>query len=862
MEKTQHKQSKKGKNKEKKKSQQIQEVTFTSGSWNERISVLRKKNETAVSQVGSPKNVKYQQFVKSTTVREQSGDITPLNKKGQVKKEVLNVKQSDPVPKYRILRRQPEDVPEKGAAMKDTPEKGATPSSARQQGATPDGVPGQAGTSSGAAQGTRETTKLNRGPVQTKQLWIAPPPYRTPLKDSGEVKHRQSANATTVREQSGDITRLNKKGQVKKEVLNVKQSDPVPKYRILRRQPEDVPEKGAAMKDAPEKGATPSSARQQGATPDGVPGQAGTSSGAAQGTRETTKLNRGPVQTKQLWIAPPPYRTPLKDSGEVKHRQSANAITGREQSGDITRLNKKGQVKKEVLNIKQSDPVPKYRILRRQPEDVPEKGAAVKDAPEKGATPSNARQQAATPDGVPEQAGTSSGAAQGTWEATELPRGLVRRKQLWIAPPPYCTPLNKHSGELKVTDFRRSPVQHKKLWTEPHHHNSQHAKPKHADSVKTCEVVEATPQQATIHVPESQIAQLETRETESTNSPKMENDASAGLLEQLHQSQEETCDVTEAVSQQATNHVPEPQIAQFETRETESTNSLKVKSDASAGLLEQLKETEDKACEVVEATPQQATIHVPEPQIEQFETRETESTNSLKMESDASAGLLEQLKETEDKACEVVEATPQQATIHVPEPQIEQFETRETESTNSLKMESDASAGLLEQLKETEDKACEVVEATPQQATIHVPEPQIEQLEIRETECTNSLETENDVSTAPIECQQVRKALQNQEESQKEQDMHLTKVTEENNRQIATRKKRQSELESQQLQGQEENSHLQGLSDSQHTLEVDKSQQTRWDSMTETIAKLEEQVKKMKKPKKPSLWKRFIRLFK
>lgn len=428
----------------------------------------------------------------------------------------------------------------------------------------------------------------------------------------------------------------------------------------------------------------------------------------------------------------------------AKHQKSVKAKTQEAQRRDETHLTKKDQAEKEDLNCKQADAVPNCHILQKQPEDVPKHGPKNKDAPQIAATSLSAPQPAATPDGLPQQAGRSSGATQQAREATKFTRGPVQRKHHWTPPPPYRTPVTQYSGEVKALYFKRGPVQHKRFWTAPRYYTPQRApaKPQHAGRVNACDRVEASPQQARIHVPQLQLQQLQERE---------------------------------------------------------KTTDLKMKNDGLAALLEQFRKKQGEACDGVEAFPQQASIYISELELQQLRNRKTEQHTKLMRENEALAVGIEQLKEV----------------LKTNKAVIDDAVLKRGNVTKDLEVQ-------LSEKKASEDEAL-------------------------------------------CKLQQTEEALQSQKESEKAQQMCLAKVKEENNKLMIALVHKQSELETQQVQWQEERSRLfQSLSEIQHTLqEEEKTWETRQAGLMDRIINLEEQMKKTaKKPKKPSLWKRFRRLFK
>ncbi|MGL4739853.1 MAG: hypothetical protein ACRC41_03500, partial [Sarcina sp.] len=400
--------------------------------------------------------------------------------------------------------------------------------------------------------------------------------------------------------------------------------------------------------------------------------------------------------------------------------------------------------------------------------------------------------QAATPVGVPQQAGTPSGATQ----QTELTRGPVQRKKLWTPPPPYRTPLREHSVEVKDTAFKRGPVQQKKLWTPPPSYHTQ---------VKTTAFKRGPVQQKKLWTPPPPY-----------RTQVKANHFKRGPVQQL-------CTAP---------HHHTPQCAPAKPQQADRV----------------------KACDGVEAFPQQATIHVPELEPQQLRSRETEQTTELERANEALAALLEQLQETPAKACDGVEASPQEARIYVSELELQQLRSRKTEQTTKLKKENGALAAEMEQLKETLQRNNALHDDIMLKRVNKIMDLELQLLATKTTE-----------AEALQKLQQMEKHLQRQKESRKELDVCLAQQTEENNRLTAALTLTQRELESQQLQWQEERSRLlQSLSDIHHTLqEEEKAQKTRWDGMTDKIVDLEQQMKKIdKKPKRPSLRRRFLQLFK
>ncbi|XP_044071178.1 uncharacterized protein LOC122884824 [Siniperca chuatsi] len=459
----------------------------------------------------------------------------------------------------------------------------------------------------------------------------------------------------------------------------------------------------------------------------------------------------------------------------AKHQQSVKAPT---RQG----VSKKGQAGKGDLNCTQSETVPKFCILQRQPEDAPQQAAAPEDVPQQAATPTGAPQKAAAPEGAPQQ--------------TELTRGPVQRKKLWTPPPPYRTPLREHSVEVKDTAFKRGPVQQKKLWTPP---------PPYHTRVKTTDFKRGPVQQKKLWTPPPPY-----------RTQVKANNFKRGPVQQL-------CTAPR-------HHTP--QCAPAKPQQADRV----------------------KACDGVEAFPQHATIHVPELEPQQLRSRETEQTTELERANEALAALLEQLQETPAKACDGVEASPQEARIYVSELELQQLRNRKTEQTTKLKKENGALAAEMEQLKETLQRNNALHDDIMLKRVNKIMDLELQLLATKTTE-----------AEALQKLQQMEKHLQRQKESRKELDVCLAQQTEENNRLTAALTLTQRELESQQLQWQEERSRLlQSLSDIHHTLqEEEKAQKTRWDGMTDKIVDLEQQMKKIdKKPKRPSLRRRFLQLFK
>ncbi len=99
----------------------------------------------------------------------------------------------------------------------------------------------------------------------------------------------------------------------------------------------------------------------------------------------------------------------------------------------------------------------------------------------------------------------------------------------------------------------------------------------------------------------------------------------------------------------------------------------------------------------------------------------------------------------------------------------------------------------------------------------------------------------------------------------RELDVCLAHQTAENTKLRDALIQTQRQLESQQLQWQEERSRLlQTLSDVHHTLQEKKRDlDTKCNGVMDRIVELEERIKRFdKKAKRPSLWRRFLQLFK
>lgn len=192
------------------------------------------------------------------------------------------------------------------------------------------------------------------------------------------------------------------------------------------------------------------------------------------------------------------------------------------------------------------------------------------------------------------------------------------------------------------------------------------------------------------------------------------------------------------------------------------------------------------------------------------------------------------------------------ATIYVSELEV-QLRPKKMEQINQLRMHNKALTDEMEQLKKTLLRN----KALHDEAKLHR-DNKIKDLELQLSE-KKATEAE-----ALCKVNQMEKDLLRQKESREQQQVCLAQVTDNNNTLKEALIMTQTKLENQQQQWEEERSRLtQSLNQIQLRLEEEeKARQTRLDDMMDRIGKLEEEISNITKPKRPSLRKRFLRLFK
>ncbi|XP_032396223.1 uncharacterized protein LOC116704719 [Etheostoma spectabile] len=227
------------------------------------------------------------------------------------------------------------------------------------------------------------------------------------------------------------------------------------------------------------------------------------------------------------------------------------------------------------------------------------------------------------------------------------------------------------------------------------------------------------------------------------------------------------------------------------------------------------------------------------------------------------------------EACEEVEASSQHAMTVDPELQPLQLSSHEKEEITTLKEKNEALRSSLQQasfkkeesikLKE-ENKAltAEVEQLKEKLKVNNVLHDEVNQKNVKkisDLEVQLLFKTASEDNTRH-EKEQMEEALQRQKESQKETEVYLAEQREENHALMVKLAQALSNLESQQLQWQEERTRLlQSLSDIQDTLQETTCSGVKEETDDQGEATLS-QPKGNAKPKKPSLWRRFLRLFK
>ncbi|XP_035524254.1 zinc finger protein 853-like [Morone saxatilis] len=449
---------------------------------------------------------------------------------------------------------------------------------------------------------------------------------------------------------------------------------------------------------------------------------------------------------------------------------------------------------------------PRFRILKRKPEDAQKKGATPQVAPlkelQRPATPKQTRAKhlvcrvgAPIMDvKIPSPYITD----------IDFVRGPVQNKTLWTPQSTYGAPPSQHTSQMK--DFERGPVQHKKLWTAPRPHHAP-AKQLPAGRVQACQRVEESPQQAT----------------------------------------------------------KEPQHT---TKEPQHTAELTAMNEGLASLLKQLQKTEGKASGGL-APPQEGMICISELQLHELTERKADleaEVEQLKIMLGSSKALnedaeLKKLNTIAELELELSAKKAGEAEALSRAQQLEEELQREKEGRKECdvalaKVSEHNNALMVAQLQGQSELEKKQLQWQEERSTLQALHREAElkkssQLEEQELELSTKKAEE---AKALCRAQQLEEELQREKKECEERDMALTKITEQNNALMATQLQMQSELEKQQLQWQEERSTLlQSFVSIQQTLQ---EEQKKWEDLQEML-KLAE-----KKPKKPSMWRRFLRLFK
>ncbi|XP_032363886.1 cilia- and flagella-associated protein 53-like [Etheostoma spectabile] len=238
-----------------------------------------------------------------------------------------------------------------------------------------------------------------------------------------------------------------------------------------------------------------------------------------------------------------------------------------------------------------------------------------------------------------------------------------------------------------------------------------------------------------------------------------------------------------------------------------------------------------QACEEVEASSQHAMTVDPE-------------LTTLKEKNEALRSSLQQA------SCEKEESIKLKEENEALRSSLQQASFKKEESIK-LKEENKALTAEVEQLKE-ELKENYVLHDEVNQKNVK---------KISDLEVQLLFKTASEDNTRH-EKEQMEEALQRQKESQKETEVYLAEQREENHELMVKLAQALSNLESQQLQWQEERTRLlQSLSDIQDTLQETTCSGVKEETDDQGEATLS-QPKGNTKPKKPSLWRRFLRLFK
>lgn len=198
------------------------------------------------------------------------------------------------------------------------------------------------------------------------------------------------------------------------------------------------------------------------------------------------------------------------------------------------------------------------------------------------------------------------------------------------------------------------------------------------------------------------------------------------------------------------------------------------------------------------------------------------------------------------------EGSPSQAMILVPEIHIQQAEAKVAEQNYKLRSENEAFSTEIANLKE----ALKMKKALLDEALLE------SKNKIRNLE-QELLETAASEAEALFDLERTKESLEKQQESQREDEKCLVRVTEENHRLTAVLTEKQLELENQRKQWQEERCRVfQSLNNIQYYLqEREKSRKARMLDIEKKISRVESGLKK-KKPRKLTPWKKITQLFK